>query len=178
MIPWCVMSSADRQRGFTILEIMIVVVIIAVLAAIVVPGWFRESSKAKAKTEVNAMFAELTIKEEQYKLENHVYLTATACPTAPSPSGVSFASTCLSGSSAWDNLRVNPPEATVRCSYAITAGDSSAAPSPPTGFTMTTPAGGWWYAVAECDSDASGGTNSTWFISSVDTKVQVQNEGQ
>ena len=171
------MSTAERQRGFTVVEIMIVVVIIAVLAAIVVPGWFRESSKTKAKTEVNAMFAEITIKEEQYKVENNAYLSATKCPSVPSTSGVSFSSSCLTGSSAWDNLRVNPPEATVRCTYELTAGDSSAAPTPPAGFTMLTPAGGWWFAVAECDADNSGGTNSTWFISSVDTKVQVQNEG-
>ena len=159
------------------MEIMIVVVIIAVLAAVVVPGWFKESSKAKAKTEVNAMFAELTIKEEQYKGEHNVYLSATKCPSAPSTTGVDFSATCLTGSSAWDNLRVNPPEATVRCAYELTAGDSSAAPTPPSGFSMLTPAGNWWYAVAECDSDNSGGTNSTWFISSVNTKVQVQNEG-
>ena len=171
------MSTAERERGFTILEIMVVVVIIAVLAAIVVPGWFKESGKAKAKTEVNAMFAELTIKEEQYKVENHVYLSTTKCPSAPNTAGVGFAASCLTGSSPWDNLRVNPPEATVRCAYELTAGDSSAAPTPPSGFTMTTPAGGWWFAVAECDVDNSGGTNSTWFISSVDTKVQVQNEG-
>ena len=43
---------------------------------------------------------------------------------------------------------------------------------------MLTPAGGWWYAVAECDADGQGGTNSTYFISSVDTKVQKQNEAE
>lgn len=178
MIPWSVMSTAERERGFTVVEIMIVVVIIAVLAAVVVPGWFKESSKTKTKTEVNAMFAELTIKEEQYKVEHQVYLSAGPCPTAVSPgAGVSFSTTCLTGASAWDNLRVNPPEAIVRCMYELTAGDSTAAPTPPTGFTMPTPAGHWWYAVATCDTDSSGGTNSTWFISSVDTKVQVQNEG-
>jgi prepilin-type N-terminal cleavage/methylation domain-containing protein len=172
------MSTAERERGFTIIEIMIVVVIIAVLAVLVVPGWFRESTKSRTKTEVNAVLAEITIKEEQYKVEKHEYLAATACPSAAEPDGVDFATTCLTGSSAWDNLRVNPPEKNVRCSYEITAGDKDTAPSPPTGFTMATPAGGWWYAVATCDTDAKGGVNSTFFISSVDTKVQIQNEGK
>lgn len=173
------MSSADRERGFTLLEIMIVVVIIAVLAILVVPGWFKESAKSKAKSEVNAFFAEITIKEEQYKIEKAAYLgTTAACPTAPQPDGVDFATTCLTGTSNWDKLRINPPEKNVRCSYSMTAGTSAAAPTPPSGFTMTTPAGGWWYAVAECDSDGRGGVNATFFISSVDTKVQIQNEGQ
>ncbi len=178
MVPWRVMSSARSERGFTILEIMIVVVIIAVLAVLVVPGWFKESTKSRTKTEVNAVFAEITIKEEQYKVEHNVYLTATACPTTPDSDGYDFAATCLTGSSAWDNLRINPPEKTVRCSYAITAGTSAAAPSPPAGFTMTTPAGTWWFAVATCDTDGKGGTNSTFFISSVNTEVQKQDEGQ
>jgi prepilin-type N-terminal cleavage/methylation domain-containing protein len=185
MISWALMDQglsvvAEPRRseaGFTIIELMIVVVIIAVLAAVVVPGWFKESRKAKHGTEVTGMFAEIAIKEEQYKVEHHVYLSATTCPSAPSTTGVDFATECLTGSSAWDNLRINPTEKNVSCTYAITAGASGSTPSPPAGFAMVTPASAWWWVVAECDSDGQGGTNATYFQSSVDTKTQKQNEG-
>ncbi|CAN5850808.1 hypothetical protein BH11MYX3_BH11MYX3_03170 [soil metagenome] len=156
---------------------MIVVVILAILAAIVVPGWFRASAKAKGDTEAAAMFAEIAAKEEQYKIENNVYLSAARCPATPTNAGVDWAAACLTGSSAWDNVRVNPPEKLLSCAYTITAGAAGSTPSPPAPFTMTTPVTGWWYVVAECDSDNSSTLNSFYFVSSVDTKVQKQNAG-
>ncbi len=185
MIRWSLMEQGlsvvaqprRSERGFTLIEIMVVVVIIGVLAAIVVPGWFKESRKAKAGSEVTGMFAEITVKEEQYKIENHVYLSAARCPSAPSTSGVDFATACLTSGSAWANLRVNPTEKNLSCTYEITAGASGTAPTPPAGFTMVTPASAWWWVIAECDSDGQGGTNATYFQSSIDAKQQKQNEG-
>jgi len=174
-------TASRTQRGFTLIELMIVVVVIAILAAVVVPSFMRETNKTKAETEVNSMFGEIGVKEEQYKIENHVYLsdaTPAACPTATSSAGVDFAATCVTAGSVWSDLRIAPPDAKVRCTYLITAGLSTDVPSPPAGFTMTAPATGWWWAVATCDSDNQSGTNATFFVSSVDTKIQKQNEGQ
>ena len=38
------------QRGFTILELMIVVAIVAILASVVIPSWAKESRSGKAKS--------------------------------------------------------------------------------------------------------------------------------
>ena len=168
-------TIARVQRGFTLIEVMIVVVIVAILAAVVIPSFMRESSKTKANTEVNAMFAEIAVKEEQYKIENNVYLLAPKCPSAPSAAGAVFTTACVG---AWLNLRVAPPETKVRCAYNINAGLASVPPVPPTGFTMLAPATSWWFVVAECDMDGKGGTNATFFMSSVDTQIQKQNEGK
>ena len=168
------MITTRTQRGFTLIELMVVVVIIAILAAVVIPSFLRESSKTKANTEVNAMFAEIGVKEEQYKIENQVYLLATKCPLAPSTAGVVFSSAC---GGAWGTLRVAPPESKIRCAYEINANLSSVPPVPPAGFTMTAPATSWWFVVAECDMDGQGGTNATFFTSSVDTQIQKRNEG-
>lgn len=169
-----------REGGFTLIELMIVVAIIGVLAIVVIPSFFRESSKAKHKTEVNAMFAELTVKLEQYKMESSTgqYLAAAACPSAPSTTGYNFQTTCVTSGSGWANLRVAPPNNKMYCSYEVSVGNSSTTPSPPTGFTMTTPATSWWFAVATCDMDTSGGTNATFFVSSIDTTIQSQNVGK
>lgn len=170
------LAKLRTQRGFTLIELMIVVGIIAILAAVVVPGWFRESSKAKHGTEVTGMFSELTVKLEQWKMETGSYpLTAGPCPAAPSSSGADFAATC---GGVWTSLRVAPPNAKVYCSYELTGGPSTAVPSPPAGFTMTPPSTAWWFIVAECDMDNSGGLNATFFQSSMDTKIQKLNEGK
>ncbi|NVB79597.1 MAG: prepilin-type N-terminal cleavage/methylation domain-containing protein, partial [Kofleriaceae bacterium] len=56
------MEQRSGEQGFTIVELMVVVAIIAVLAAIVVPTFTKESKKSKAKSEVGAMFAELGVR--------------------------------------------------------------------------------------------------------------------
>lgn len=170
-----------RNRGFTVVELLIVVAIISVLAFIAVPNFFRESSKAKHKTEVNAMFAELGVKLEQYKMESSSgsYLAATECPaTGPVSAGYNFTTSCLTSGSAWANLRISPPSSKLYCSYQVTVGNGTTVPTPPTGFTMTAPPTAWWYVVATCDMASNGGTNATFFASSVDLKIQSQNVGQ
>lgn len=60
------------QRGFTLIEIMVVVVIIGVLGAIVVPQFMSRPDQAKvtaAKTDIQAIATSL----EMYRLDNAYY---------------------------------------------------------------------------------------------------------
>ncbi len=167
-------AKQRAQRGFTLIEIMIVVAVIAILAIVVVPTFFRESAKTKAISEVAPMFAELSIREEQYKVEAGVYLDAAECPTVTSSAGVA-ASTCTAAAD-WVTLRINPPEATLRCKYQIVTG-IGVGTNNPSGFVFTSPAANWFYILATCDMDNSGTVNATFFTSSVDTAIQRLNEG-
>jgi hypothetical protein len=80
-------------------------------------------------------------------------------------------------------MQVVATEKLIRCTYAVTTGCSgttcatSTVPSPPSPFTMSTPAGNWYFIVATCDMDGNGGTNAQFFTSSVDTQQQKSNYG-
>lgn len=163
-----------QQQGFTLIELMVVVAIIAILAAVVIPYFFKEGRKVKADSEVNAMFAEIMTREEQYKVDNGSYKAIAECPTVTSPTGVA-ASTCTSTAD-WIATRINPPETKLRCKYQTWAGSTSTTMTQG-GFSYTSPAASWYFILATCDMDGKSTTNATFSASSNDTKILKLNEG-
>lgn len=73
--------SAQRRGGFTLIEIMIVVAIIALLAAIAVPGFMR----ARKRTQATRVLSDLRMIDaavDQYALENNRLAGTTITVTA------------------------------------------------------------------------------------------------
>lgn len=67
-------KRANRQSGFTLLELMVVVVILGILASVVVPNLLGNKEKAdqqKAITDIVALENAL----DMYRLDNNVYPT-------------------------------------------------------------------------------------------------------
>lgn len=68
-------SAARRSRGFTLIELMVVLVIIGVLGALIVPNLINRADDARvtaARTDVNNLMQALKL----YKLDNQRYPSA------------------------------------------------------------------------------------------------------
>ena len=69
------------QKGFTLIELMIVVAIIGILAAVVMPNYTQYIARARA-TEATSALADMRIRMEQYFQDNRDYTGAScAAPT-------------------------------------------------------------------------------------------------
>ena len=68
------MISNRAIKGFTILELMIVVVIAGVIAAIAIPSYQEQSRKARRSAATTALF-DATSRQEQFFLDNKTYTT-------------------------------------------------------------------------------------------------------
>lgn len=87
-----VMSRRSRQKGFTLIEVMIVVVILGILAAVVIPQVMDRPDQAnitKAKQDIRTLEGALKL----YRLDNHKYPTTDA--------GLESLVTKPSGAAAW-----------------------------------------------------------------------------
>lgn len=104
-----------KQRGFTLIELMIVVVIVGILAAIVYPSYTQHVVKAN-RVAAQAQMMDIANRQQQFLLANRSYVSKTDLEA----SGYSL-----------------PADVSARYSYAITLG-AGAVPS----YTITfTPSG-------------------------------------
>ena len=98
------------QSGFTLIEMASVVAVIAVLAAVAIPQFMSEEREATADAEVSAMFSALAIAEQEYKLENGVYLSTGANEGATWPAVPGTTQQALAPyPAAWTTLNPNWP---------------------------------------------------------------------
>jgi type IV pilus assembly protein PilE len=84
----------QQAKGFTLIEIMVTVAIVAILAAIAMPAYTDYVTRSKI-SEAVANLSDMRVKMEQFFLDNRTY--AGACnpgTVAPLPAGKYFAYDC------------------------------------------------------------------------------------
>ena len=70
---WISAAAAHRrQRGFTLVEVMIVVVIMGILTSVAFPAYKAYVDRAK-RTEGKALLSEIAARQERYYFDNNTY---------------------------------------------------------------------------------------------------------
>ncbi len=177
------MRTRQSEAGFTLLELMIVVALIAVLAAIAIPAFSSESKKARAESEVMPFLTEIGNKQEAYAQTHAGYMApATWLPVAPA--ALTNQQQALVIPAAWTDLRLSPPNDKVRCTYFTRGGDASEpagdlgdAELTDCGISYDPPAVNFYYALATCDMDGDG-IRSCYMISSDNAQLRRVRAGE
>lgn len=83
------------QKGFSLIEVMIAVAIVAILAAVAVPSYTDYVTRGKIPEATSGLAAK-RVQAEQFFQDNRTYAGAPACAndTATSPNNFDFAGIC------------------------------------------------------------------------------------
>jgi prepilin-type N-terminal cleavage/methylation domain-containing protein len=170
---------SQREDGFTIIELLVVVVLIGIVAAVAVYYLGGQTKKAKS-SEVYGVFAEIRNRQRQYWNEFNVFHSTAADDTTMHPSPINGQPrNILPLPQTWQELRLTLPKTNLYCGYVSIAGPANGGTvgTNAAQFNYTVPATTWFYIVAECDFDDNSSTNSFYFTSSGNTRVYRKNEG-
>jgi type IV pilus assembly protein PilE len=148
-------NAVKRHAGFTLIEIMMVVIIIGILAAIAVPAYSDYLIRSRI-TQATAGLAEKRVRMEQFFQDNHLYFQADPAISAPA---------CANDTTASQYFNFTCPTLTAT-TYILTATGKGSM----SGFTYTldqanvrsstiaNPApSGWVHALAACWMTSKGG---------------------
>ncbi len=144
-----------NQRGFTLIEMMIVVAILGILAAVAIPAYGKYKRKARTK-EVDAMFAAIATAQETYRQFNGDYY------------GLQTTGSWATDAAA---LGVNPTTTSGQFEFIVGGSSDPSGCGDEGWFAAGDPcvaidaAGGrWWYVEAQADQDGDG--TFSYFVTS------------
>jgi type IV pilus assembly protein PilA len=182
--------TARRPRGFTLIELMIVVVIVGILATLAVVG-YRKLIQSSHVSEATGMVQSIRVAQEGYHAETQQYANVSRSLTDYYPAAPVYQIVTAWGAQApyadvsWSSLPVHV-DGPVLFGYATVAGIAAGTVPPSVtvnGTALVFPAVPTtdWYVIAACadlDGNSAEPNNTHVYASSWTNQVFVDREGQ
>lgn len=168
--PMSGMPSKQRMSGFTMTELVIVMMIVAILAAIGIPSFKYVTTSNRMSSEVNLLLGDMQFARSEAIKEGQ---TVTVC-SSPDPTALSPQCTGAAGGAVWNtgwivfldtnnNQSVDPGEAVLRVQPAFTGTD-----------TFSEPSGKFWAAAFNRAGYAPTGVPTTLVVELHDSTDNTQ----
>ncbi len=121
----------ELQKGFTLVELMIVVVIVGILASVAIPGYQDYVIRGKL-TEATSSLANARVKMEQYFQDNRTYDAGggTTCPPAIPASSDYFNYSCSNLTADTYIITANGKDGLSAYSYSINQSNTKSSNTP------------------------------------------------
>lgn len=181
------LRPARNEQGFTLIELMVVVAILGILAALAGYYFSGQQKRVTAKAEVTSMFAEFHLRQANFRLENGAYASSSAAndeadPWPVSPGAGGGKVTLLPMPAPWVALGLVPDASATYCNYVTVVGDggddANVGNIADTDFTFVVPPTDWYYILAQCDMDQNAAVDSYYFQHSESQELFFINQGQ
>ena len=122
------------NQGFTLLELMITVAIVAILSAIALPNFTSYVARGQAVVGAGAL-AEYRVRMEQFYQDNRTYAGAGGGCGVALPTVQNFNITCNSGDQTYTATATGNAGRVVGLTYTIDQSNNRATTAVPTGWT-------------------------------------------
>jgi type IV pilus assembly protein PilE len=129
-------TAARRATGFTLIEVMIVVAIVAILAAVAVPQYRDYVTRGRIPDATSVLSAK-QVGLEQFYQDNRTYVGAKEC-ASDTGSSQFFTFSCTSSSATAYVLTATGRNAMTGFTYTVNQGGTRATTAVPTGWTTST----------------------------------------
>jgi type IV pilus assembly protein PilE len=128
--------TARRLAGFTLIEVMVTVAIVAILAAVAVPQYRDYVTRGRIPDATSALAAK-QVQLEQYFQDNRTYVNAPACASDTTTSKF-FTFACTSSSATAFVLAATGKSSMTGFTYTVNQASTRATTAVPTGWTTST----------------------------------------